>query len=213
LSKRIPALGPLIDRVGGEQVRNMGTIGGNIANGSPIGDTPPPFIALGATLTLRKGSKRRTIPLENFFVAYGKQDRQPGEFVEAVHVPVPAKGVHFAVHKVTKRRDEDITAVLGAFHLALARNGTVASIRIAYGGMAATPKRAKAVEAALAGKPWSEATVEAALGAYDSDFTPLTDMRASAEYRQVAAKNLLMRFYLETTGTKAPVQVSRYEAA
>jgi xanthine dehydrogenase small subunit len=213
LSKRIPTLGPLFDRLGGEQVRNMGTIGGNIANGSPIGDTPPPFIALGATLTLRKGSKRRTIPLENFFVAYGKQDRQPGEFVEAVHVPVPAKGVHFAVHKVTKRRDEDITAVLGAFHLALAKNGTVASIRIAYGGMAATPKRAKAVEAALAGKPWSEATVEAALGAYDSDFTPLTDMRASAEYRQVAAKNLLMRFYLETTGTKAPVQVSRYEAA
>ncbi len=156
LAKRIPAMGPLFDRIGGEQVRNMGTIGGNIANGSPIGDTPPPLIALGATLTLRRGKKRRTIPLEDFFIAYGKQDRRPGEFVEAVHVPIPAKGSHFAVHKVTKRRDEDITATLGAFHLTLAKNGKVAAIRIAYGGMAATPKRAKAVEAALLGKPWTE---------------------------------------------------------
>ena len=126
------------------------------------------LIALGATLTLRRGKTRRTIPLEEFFIAYGKQDRRPGEFVEAVHVPIPAKGSHFAVYKVTKRRDEDITATLGAFHLTLAKNGTVASIRIAYGGMAATPKRAKAVEAALLGKPWTEATVEAALPAFAS---------------------------------------------
>ncbi|MEW9834102.1 xanthine dehydrogenase small subunit [Mesorhizobium marinum] len=213
LARRIPPLGPLLDRIGGEQVRNMGTIGGNIANGSPIGDTPPPLIALGASLTLRKGRKRRTIPLESYFIAYGKQDRQPGEFVEAVHVPVPAKGSHFAVHKVTKRRDEDITATLGAFHLALAKDGTVASIRIAYGGMAATPKRARAVEAALTGKPWTEATVDAALAAYDIDFTPLTDMRASAEYRQLAAKNLLRRFLAETAGGKAPLTVGRQEAA
>ena len=213
LAKRIPALGPLFDRIGGEQVRNMGTIGGNIANGSPIGDTPPPLIALGATLTLRKGDERRTIPLEDFFIAYGKQDRQPGEFVEAVHVPVPAKGAHFAVYKITKRRDEDITSALGAFHLTLAEDGTVAAIRIAYGGMAATPKRAKAVEAALLGKPWTEATVEAALAAYAADFTPLTDMRASAEYRVLAAQNLLLRFFAETTGDEAPVQVSRQAAA
>lgn len=213
LSKRIPALGPLVDRIGGEQVRNMGTIGGNIANGSPIGDTPPSLIALGAQLTLRKGKKRRTIPLETFFIAYGKQDRQPGEFVEAVHVPVPENGEKFAVYKVTKRRDEDITATLGAFYLTLAEDGTVADIRIAYGGMAATPKRATAVEKALIGKAWSEATVEAAMAEYASDFTPLTDMRASAEYRALAAKNLLLRFYVETTGTKAPLQVSRSEAA
>ena len=213
LSQRIPALGPLVDRIGGEQVRNMGTIGGNIANGSPIGDTPPPLIALGAQLTLRKGKKRRTIPLETFFIAYGKQDRQPGEFVEAVHVPVPAKAAKFAVYKVTKRRDEDITATLGAFYLTLAKDGTVADIRIAYGGMAATPKRATAVEKALIGKAWNEATVEAAMAEYARDFTPITDMRASAEYRALAAKNLLLRFYVETTGTKAPLQVSRSEAA
>jgi xanthine dehydrogenase small subunit len=206
-------LGPLVDRIGGEQVRNMGTIGGNVANGSPIGDTPPPLIALGAELTLRKGNARRTIPLETFFVAYGKQDRQPGEFVESVHVPVPAKGTKFAVYKVTKRRDEDITATLGAFYLTLAKDGTVTDIRIAYGGMAATPKRATAVEKALTGKAWNEATVEAAMAEYAKDFTPLTDMRATAEYRALAAKNLLLRFYIETTGTKAPFQVSREEAA
>ncbi|MEQ1944917.1 xanthine dehydrogenase small subunit [Mesorhizobium sp. VNQ89] len=213
LAKRIPALGRLIDRIGGEQVRNMGTIGGNVANGSPIGDTPPPLIALGATLTLRRGKKRRTIPLESFFIAYGKQDRKHGEFVEAVHVPVPVKGTHFAIHKISKRREEDITATLGAFHLTLAKDGTVKAIRIAYGGMAATPKRAVAVEAALLGKPWTEANVQAALPAYDMDFTPLTDMRATAGYRSLVAKNLLMRFYLETTGTKAPITVSRQEAA
>ncbi|MEI5681136.1 MULTISPECIES: xanthine dehydrogenase small subunit [unclassified Mesorhizobium] len=213
LSKRIPALGPLIDRIGGEQVRNMGTIGGNIANGSPIGDTPPPFIALGASLTLRKGKARRTIPLEEFFIAYGKQDRQPGEFVEAVHVPVSAKDSHFAVYKITKRRDEDITAALGAFKLELAKDGTVASIRIAYGGMAATPKRAKAVEVALTGKPWTEAAVEAAMTKYAEDFTPLTDMRATAEYRMLAARNLLMRFFAESQGGKAPIQVSRHRVA
>jgi len=213
LAKRIPALGPLFDRIGGEQVRNMGTIGGNIANGSPIGDTPPPLIALGARLTLRKGQKRRTIPLEAFFIAYGRQDRQPGEFVEAVHVPVPAKGEKFAVYKITKRRDEDITAALGAFLLTLAKDGTVADVRIAYGGMAATPKRASFVERALLGKPWTEETVETAMAQYAGDFTPLTDMRASAEYRALAAKNLLLRFFVETTGTRAPFQVSRNEAA
>jgi xanthine dehydrogenase small subunit len=213
LSQHIPALGPLINRIGGQQVRNMGTIGGNIANGSPIGDTPPALIALNASLTLRKGAQRRTIPLQDFFIAYGKQDRQPGEFVEAVHVPVPPATEKFAVYKVTKRRDEDITATLGAFRLALAADGTVATILIAYGGMAATPKRAFAVEKALVGQPWTEATVEAAMEKYAEDYTPLTDMRATAAYRALVAKNLLLRFYMETTSSGLPVQVSRYEAA
>ncbi len=211
LAKRIPALGALIDRIGGEQVRNMGTIGGNIANGSPIGDTPPPLIALGATLTLRRGSARRTIPLEDFFIDYGKQDRAPGEFVEAVHVPVPDAASRFAVWKISKRRDEDITAVLGAFDLRIA-DGRVEAARIAYGGMAATPKRAKAVEAVLTGKAWTQESVEAALSAYDEDFQPISDMRASADYRMMAAKNLLRRYFLESTGAGA-VDLSRHEAA
>ncbi|ERU23239.1 xanthine dehydrogenase small subunit [Brucella abortus] len=213
LAGRIPALGQLINRIGGEQVRNMGTIGGNIANGSPIGDTPPPLIALGATLTLRKGAERRTIALEDFFIAYGKQDRGAGEFVEAVHVPLPGEGSRFAPYKVSKRREEDITASLGAFHLMLDAAGNVAHIRIAYGGMAATPKRAHAVETALMGKPWTEATVEAALEAYAQDYTPLTDMRATAEYRLLVARNMLRRFYLETTDSGETLGALRGEVA
>ena len=209
---RIPALGALIDRIGGDQVRNMGTIGGNIANGSPIGDTPPPLIALGARLTLRKGATRRTIPLEDYFIAYGRQDRTPGEFVEAVEVPLPSSGSRFAAYKITKRRDEDITAALGAFHLTL-DGDRVASIRIAYGGMAATPKRATAVEAALLGRAWTMETVEAVLPAFEADFQPISDMRASAEYRMLAARNLLKRFFIETSSTKKPFTVKRYEEA
>ncbi|MHA7885451.1 MAG: xanthine dehydrogenase small subunit, partial [Nitratireductor rhodophyticola] len=141
---------------------------------------------------------------------YGKQDRAPGEFVEAVHVPVTDAASRFAVWKISKRRDEDITAVLGAFDLRIA-DGRVEAARIAYGGMAATPKRAKAVEAALVGKPWTEETVEAALSAYERDFQPISDMRASADYRMMVAINLLRRFYLESTGGSA--NLSRYEAA
>lgn len=212
LSARIPAFAALIDRIGGEQVRNMGTIGGNIANGSPIGDTPPALIALGATLVLRKGAKRRRVALEDFFVAYGKQDRRPGEFVEAVEVPLPTAGTHVTFHKVSKRRDEDITSTLGAFAIAV-DGGVVRSVRIAYGGMAATPKRAMAVEAALIGKPWTRATIETAMDAYGKDFAPISDMRASAEYRMLAARNLLMRVFLETAAGRKPATVKRHEAA
>ena len=210
LAGRIPALRPLLDRIGGDQVRNMGTIGGNIANGSPIGDTPPPLIALGAELTLRKGDARRTIKLEDFFIDYGKQDRAAGEFVEALHVPVPEDGMLFAVHKITKRRDEDITAVLGAFHLRI-EGGSVVSARIAYGGMAAIPKRALAVEAKLVGQPWTVETVEAAMIAFESDYQPISDMRASGDYRMIVARNLLMRVFLESEGETA--HVARYEVA
>lgn len=212
LAARIPQLATLIARIGGDQVRNMGTVGGNVANGSPIGDTPPPLIALGATMTLRKGDVRRSIPVEDFFIDYGKQDRAKGEFVEALHVPLPKPDAMFAVHKISKRQDEDITAALGAFHVVV-KDGVVASACIAYGGMAATPKRARTVEAALIGKPWTQATIEAAMLAYEADYTPLSDMRASAAYRMLVAKNLLMRFYLENSGTTAPIRVSRYEVA
>jgi xanthine dehydrogenase small subunit len=201
ITEHFPQLRELWDRIGGQQVRNMGTVGGNIANGSPIGDTPPALIALGASVTLRKGSRRRTVALEDFFIAYGKQDREPGEFVEAVHIPFLEADTRFAVYKITKRLDEDITAVCGAFRLTFDGAGNVTDAVIAFGGMAGTPKRADHVEAALKGKAWSEATVEQAISAFDEDFTPLTDWRASAEYRQLVAKNLLRRFYLETQAT------------
>ncbi len=210
LSRDIPAFGNLIRRIGGEQVRNMGTIGGNIANGSPIGDTPPPLIALGATVTLRSSNGQRTLPLADYFIDYGRQDRLPGEFVESIFVPRPAADARFAVYKISKRRDEDISALCGAFHLTLDDRNRVADLRIAFGGMAGIPKRARAVEAALAGKPWDEETIRDARDAFDSDFTPLTDWRATAQYRQLAAKNLLTRFFLETSGN--PQELKRFAA-
>ena len=209
LAKTFPGFGPLIDRIGGEQVRNMGTIGGNIANGSPIGDSPPPLIVLGATVTLRSKDGRRTLPLEDFFIAYGKQDRKPGEFVESIFVPSLPADDHFAAYKISKRRDEDISALLGAFRLSV-EDGVVRSARIAFGGMAATPKRATNVEAALIGKPWSEETVRNAQAAFESDYQPLTDWRATSDYRMLAAKNLLMRFFLESGGETA--QLVRFAA-
>jgi xanthine dehydrogenase small subunit len=209
IAKKVPTLGRLINRIGGDQVRNIGTIGGNIANGSPIGDSPPPLIALGATVKLRSVFGTRTLRLEDFFIAYGRQDRNPGEFIESIFVPYPADGTRFAAYKITKRRDEDITAVLGVFYLTLDEANDVSDIRVAFGGMAGTPKRARKVETELIGKPWTEATIEAARDAFDGDFQPLTDWRATAEYRQLTAKNLLTRFYLETVG--APAELQRFE--
>jgi xanthine dehydrogenase small subunit len=202
IAARYPFLLELWDRIGGEQVRNAGTIGANIANGSPIGDTPPPFIALGATVTLNKGGVRRQVELEKFFIAYGKQDRAAGEFVESVTIPVLPDDELMACYKVTKRKDEDISALCGAFRVKVV-DGVVQSARVAFGGMAATPKRAAAVEAALVGKPWTVATVEAAIPVFATDYQPLTDMRASAEYRLLAAQNLLRRFFFEATGEGA----------
>lgn len=200
IQANFPQLGELWNRIAGEQIRNMGTIGGNIANGSPIGDTPPPFIALGAKLHLRRGEHRREIKLEDYFVAYGKQDRQPGEFVESVTLPMLPAGEKFATYKISKRREEDISALCGAFRIFVNDAGVVGMARIAFGGMAATPKRAKTVEAALVGKPWTMETVEAALPAFAGDYQPISDMRASAEYRLLTAQNLLKRFFLETSG-------------
>jgi xanthine dehydrogenase small subunit len=200
IHSHFPQLRELWNRFAGEQVRNMGTIGGNIANGSPIGDTPPPFIALGARLHLRKGETRREMALEDYFIAYGKQDRQPGEFVEAVTVPTVPAGETFATYKLSKRREEDISALCGSFRIGLDASGNVRSAVIAFGGMAATPKRASAVEAALIGQSWDMETVEAALSAFAVDYQPISDMRASADYRLLAAQNLLKRFFLETAG-------------
>ncbi len=205
LDAEFPHLSTYWRRIGGWQVRAMGTVGGNVANGSPIGDTPPALIALGATVTLRRGADRRTVPLEDFFVAYGKQDRQPGDFVEEIFVPKPPAGSLDAAYKVTKRRDEDISAVAAGFHVEV-ENGTVTTARLAYGGMAATPKRAAAVEAALVGQPWTLATVARAEQKFAEDFQPLTDWRASADYRLTVARNLLRRFYLDTAGEAVLLQ-------
>jgi xanthine dehydrogenase small subunit len=203
LAKLHPDLGELERRFASIQIRNAGTVGGNIANGSPIGDLPPALMALDARLTLRRGSERRHMALEKFFIAYGKQDRAPGEFVERVFVPRLSADMRFACYKISKRFDQDISAVMGAFRVTL-RNGEVAKACIAYGGMAATPKRAVSAEAALEGAPFDEASVEGAADALAKDFAPITDMRASAGYRLKVAQNLLKRFYLENGGGARP---------
>ncbi len=211
LARLYPDLGAMMRRLGSTQVRNSGTIGGNIANGSPIGDMPPALIAAGATLVLRRGDERRELPLEAFFLEYGKQDRRPGEFVEAVVVPKLAEGRSFKVFKLSKRFDQDISAVCGAFSIAV-EDGVVTDARVAFGGMAGTPKRALACEAALIGQPWSEATVEAAMAALDTDYAPMSDMRASATYRALAARNMLRKVFLEGGSPEVETRVTAESA-
>ena len=203
-----PQLDELMRRFGGEQVRNAGTIGGNIANGSPIGDLPPALIALGARLVLRRGESRRILALEDFFLDYRKQDRRPGEFVEVVLVPKLEASVLFHVSKISKRFDEDISALCGAFLIRRDAAGAIAEARLAYGGMAGIPKRARAAEAALLGQPWNASTVSAAIAALGEDFTPLSDMRASASYRLKVAGALLRRFLIETTEAQTATRVA-----
>lgn len=197
-----PQFAAMLSRYASEQVRNAATIGGNIANGSPIGDGPPALIALGAVLHLRKGATRRSLPLEDFFLDYRKQDRQPGEFVEAVTIPATAPGLR--CYKLSKRFDQDISAVLGCFNVNV-EQGRITSARIAFGGMAGIPKRARAMEAALIGQPFGLAAFAAAKAACAQDFTPLSDMRASAAYRLEAAGNLALRYFHDLSGTAASV--------
>jgi xanthine dehydrogenase small subunit len=196
-----PDLGELMRRFAGKQIRTVGTLGGNIANGSPIGDIPPALIALGSTLTLQKGDAQRTLALEDFFLAYGKQDRAAGEFVRHVRVPRLATNERFRCYKISKRFDQDISAVMGAFKFTLART-RIEGARIAFGGMAATPKRARATETALAGADLTnESSWQPALAALARDFAPITDQRATAVYRNHLAQALLQKALIEVGGT------------
>ncbi len=200
-------LGELIRRVGSRQVRAVGTIGGNIANGSPIGDMPPALIALGTTLELAHGEEGRALPLEDYFIAYGKQDRQPGEFVAGLLVPKLAANQVFRAYKISKRFDEDISAVMGAFRFTI-DDGVITEARIAYGGMAAIPKRALQAEARLVGaQPGRAASWGAAIEALGDDYAPISDMRASSAYRMETAKALLAKALVECAG--APTSRTR----
>jgi xanthine dehydrogenase small subunit len=208
-----PDLSELLRRFGSKQVRASGTVGGNIANGSPIGDLAPALIALGGRVVLRKGDKMRALPLEDFFIAYGKQDRGPGEFVVAVEAPRLAPHQHYLAFKVSKRFDEDISAVMLAACFNL-DGRKIVSARVACGGMAATPKRAAKAERALVGANLDEpATWRFARDAIGEDFTPLTDMRATAAYRKAVAANLLERALVELSGAGAPTRIGMLHAA
>ena len=189
-------------------IRNAGTMGGNVANGSPIGDAPPVLMALDALIELRKGDATRQLPLADFYLDYMKNRLAHGEFLQRLLVPLPAADRrparirHVRAYKISKRFDSDISAVCAAFAVQLDDDGQegerVASIRLAFGGMAATVKRAAGAEAALAAMAWDQASIDAAKAALAQDFQPLSDMRASSVYRMQVAQNLLQRFWLET---------------
>lgn len=199
LTKQVPALREIWLRFASPPVRHAGTMGGNIANGSPIGDSAPILLSLGASLVLRKGATTREVPLSAFYLGYMKNDLQSGEFLQAIRVPLPdtSAGEVVRAYKLSKRRDSDISAVCAGFFIRL-DGERIAEGRLGWGGMAATARRASATEAALVGQPWNEATLRAAQAALAQDFQPLSDLRASASYRLKVAQNLLERFWLET---------------
>lgn len=202
LSAWHPSLANLIRRIGSTQIRNNGTVVGNIANGSPIGDMPPALIALGATLEIAYGEQSREIRLQEYFLDYGRQDIKPGEYLRSVRIPPLAHNELFGSYKISKRFEQDISAVSAAFWVDISPNGNVVNARVCYGGMAAIPKRAPIVENALMGVPLSPESATAAAIYLGKDFRPMSDMRASADYRLQVAKNLLIKFALESQGTE-----------
>jgi xanthine dehydrogenase small subunit len=197
--EHFPDLEELFVRFASPPIRNAGTLGGNIANGSPIGDSMPALMVAGASLVLCRGRSRREVALEDFYLAYQQNDLRPNEFIETIRIPLPEVDAVLRSHKLSKRFDQDISAVCSAYRLQL-DGERVASFRMACGGMAATIKRATNCEAAVVGQQWNEATIASASQALADDFEPISDMRASAAYRLRAAQNLLRRFYLETRG-------------
>ncbi len=191
-----PGLEELFLRFASPPIRNAATLGGNIANGSPIGDSMPALLALDSLLVLRKGTKSRRVSLNDFYIGYQQTILKPGEFIERILIPLPREHVNVASYKVSKRFDQDISSICVAYWLQL-EGSTVTGIRVACGGMAEIPKRAIACEQAIIGKEWTEETIALAMNALDEDYTPITDLRASAAYRRLVCRNLLQRFYLD----------------
>ena len=209
LNEAYADFGQLLQRFASLQIRNQGTLGGNIGNASPIGDAPPLLIALGARLVLRQGQRQRELALEDYFIDYRVTAREEGEFIEKVIVPLSSPNQVFKAYKVSKRLDDDISAVCAAISLQI-RDGRVEEARVAFGGMAATPKRARACERALQGQPLGSATLEAACAALAEDFSPLSDFRASQAYRQLTAQNLLRKYFIELQTPQIETRVTAY---
>jgi xanthine dehydrogenase small subunit len=189
-------------------IRNSGTLGGNVANGSPIGDSMPALMALGATVVLRRGSATRELDLADLYLAYQKTALEPGEFVEQVRIPARRDNLVLRAYKVSKRYDQDISAVFACFALHV-ENGVITHARIGCGGVAAVPKRATRTETVLTGQPWNEATADAAVREISREFSPIDDMRASAAYRRAALGNLVRRFHLETSGRRVRTRIEQ----
>ena len=199
LERHFPSFAALVRRIGSRQIRNIGTLAANIANASPIGDTIPCLMALDATIRLRSTRGARNVKADAFIVGYRKTAMEPDEIIEAIEIPLLTDGTTFTTYKLSKRFDQDISTVIGAYRLRL-ENGTVAELRVAYGGMAATTSRARTVEAALTGKPWTADALNDIDALIAQDFQPMTDHRGTDAYRLRAAANLIRRLQLETTG-------------
>ena len=206
ISHEYPAWGEMILRLGSLQVRNLGTLGGNIGNASPIGDMPPVLIALDSEITLRQGSTERQISVEDYFVDYKVTSQKKSEFIVSIHIPKALPDLYLKIYKISKRFDDDISAVLAVFNLKIEKDKVV-NVSVVFGGMAAIPKRAVFCEAALFGQPWTQETIEAAKAALAKDYQPLTDMRASADYRMTVAQNLLQKCFLEISQPELKLHV------
>ncbi|MGH9427819.1 MAG: FAD binding domain-containing protein, partial [Terriglobia bacterium] len=199
VQKDFPALHEMLAVFGSQQIRNLATLGGNLGTASPIGDTLPVLMAYNAQIVLESLGSKREIHINDFIKGYRQTDRRADELITAVIIPKVQSGTTVKSYKVSKRKDLDIATVSGGFRLQLnARNNIVESIRLAYGGMADRVKRARAAERFLIGKKWERETVEQTMPLIDQEYTPISDARGSAEFRRVAARNLLMKFWSET---------------
>jgi len=207
IAEHYPQIEQQWQRFASTPIRNAGTLGGNIANGSPLGDSMPWLMVLGTEISLRSQRQQRIIPLQDLYLGYMQKDLAADEIIESIIIPKPHTNQLFRSYKLAKRYDSDISAVCAAFSIDL-QDDLISSARVAFGGMAATPKRAQQTEQALMAKPWNEATVKQAMRAMSNDYSPMSDMRASADYRLEAAQNLLYRFYLETR-PQQPLQAAQ----
>ena len=193
LSRYYPSMTELFQRYGSVQIRNLATLGGNVANGSPIGDSLPALVALQAQFVVTSKKAERVIQAEDFFIDYGVQDLRPGEFLKQIIIPLPEAGQQFRIYKLSKRFHQDISAVCGAFSLTLKNKTQVISARVCFGGMAPVPQRAKNCEEALVEHGLNARGIDAAGQALERDYDPITDFRGSRAYRSVSAANLVER--------------------
>ena len=207
--KHYPALRDLFTRFASPPIRNAGTLGGNVANGSPIGDSMPALLALDAVVELRGGGAERSLALQDFYIDYQETALRPAEFVQSIRIPAQKENSMLRSYKISKRFDQDISAVCGAFCIAVSE-GVVTDARLAFGGVAAIPKRAKSVEQALMGVPWTEESVRTAMQKFSNDYEPISDMRASSDYRMEVCQNLLFRFWLESSQQATLTDVYNY---
>jgi xanthine dehydrogenase small subunit len=210
--QRLPPVHRMVRYFGARQIKHRGTLGGNLCTASPIGDLAPALLSLGATAVIAARTGERRIPLSEFFTGYRKTALAPKEILVAVEVPRIPEGARAIAYKVSKRRELDISTVSAGLLVAVDGRGVVTEARLAFGGMAATPKRAAKAEAALVGQAWAPTAIEAAAAALAGDFTPMSDHRGSAAYRALVAANLLRGFYEETRAVSQPALALRHAA-